>query len=89
MINADCNGAANILRKVFPDCNGDNAYVALEGLRNVIRKSVIKVKDQEIKITMTFGLAEIGYDKDEHAAIKEADEKLYIGKQNRRNQVVF
>ena len=96
LMRAECRSDSFIARwggeeflLVFPDCNGDNAYVALEGLRNVIRKSVIKVKDQEIKITMTFGLAEIGYDKDEQTAIKEADEKLYIGKQNGRNQVVF
>ena len=74
---------------VFPDCNGDNAYIALERLRNTIQNSVIKVGNQEIQVTMTFGLTEFGYDKDEEAAIKEADEKLYMGKQNGRNQVVY
>ena len=74
---------------VFPDCNGDNAYIALERLRTTIQDSVIKVGDQEIQVTMTFGLTEFGYDKDAEAAIKEADEKLYMGKQNGRNQVVY
>ena len=41
------------------------------------------------KITMTFGLTEYNYNKDEEIAIKEADEKLYIGKSNGRNQVVY
>lgn len=74
---------------VLPDCNGDNAYIVLERLRTLIENSVIKVGDQEIRITMTFGLTEFGYDMDEEAAIKEADEKLYMGKQNGRNQVVY
>lgn len=74
---------------VFPDCNGDNAYVALERLRNALKNAVIKVGDREIRITMTFGLSEFGYGMDEEVAIKEADEKLYMGKQNGRNQVVY
>ncbi len=74
---------------VFPDCNGDNAYIALERLRNAIQNSEIQAGDNKIKITMTFGLAEFSYNRDEEATVKEADEKLYMGKQNGRNQVVF
>lgn len=74
---------------IFPDCNGDQAFIILERLRNKIQKETIVVGDNKIKITMTFGLTEYNYSKDEELAIKEADEKLYIGKSNGRNQVVY
>ena len=74
---------------IFPDCNGDQAFIILERLRNKIQKETIVVGDNKIKITMTFGLTEYNYSKDEELAIKEADEKLYIGKSNGRNQMVY
>lgn len=74
---------------IFPNCNGDQAKVALERLRRIIENNVIKVKDDEIRITITFGLAEYDFSDDMEASIKEADEHLYYGKENGRNQVVF
>ena len=74
---------------IFPDCNGDQAFIVLERLRTKIQKEAIIVGDNNIKITMTFGLTEYNYNKDEELAIKEADEKLYMGKSNGRNQVVY
>ncbi len=74
---------------MFPNCNGDDAFIILERIRKTIESSSIKVGDQEIKITMTFGLTEFSYNKGGEFAIKEADEKLYMGKQNGRNQVVY
>ena len=74
---------------VFPDCNGDDAYIALEKLRKELEESEIKVKDIVIRLTMTFGLAEFSFSKGEEHTVKEADEKLYMGKSNGRNQVVY
>ena len=74
---------------ILPNCNGDNAFVALERVRRTIQKSVVKVGDKEIKVTMTFGLTEFGFHQDIDKVIKEADEKLYYGKSNGRNQVVY
>lgn len=42
---------------------------------------------QHVKVNMTFGLV-CESDKDVRTLLKEADEKLYIGKTNGRNQVV-
>ncbi|MCR5503186.1 MAG: diguanylate cyclase [Lachnospiraceae bacterium] len=74
---------------IFPNCNGDQAKIALERLRRIIENTVMKVKDDEIRITITFGLAEYDFSNDMEAIIKEADEHLYFGKENGRNQVVF
>ena len=40
-------------------------------------------------ITITYGLAEYGFDGNGDALVKEADSKLYIGKENGRDQIVF
>ena len=74
---------------IFPDCNGDEAHIALERLRRTIKDTPIIVGDLSISITMTFGLAEYDYSGDFEKSIKEADEKLYQGKAGGRNQVVY
>lgn len=74
---------------VFPHINGDHAYVLLEELRSEIAKLTFEVKDRSFKITMTYGLSEYDYRSDVLSFIKEADNKLYYGKENGRDQVVF
>ena len=74
---------------IFPGCNGDEAYVELERLRASIKAEPVEAGGHNISITMTFGLAELPYDRDTDVAVKEADEKMYHGKQNGRDQVVY
>ena len=74
---------------VFPDCNGDDAYARIEDVRRTIQKTAIRVGGNEIHITMTMGLAEYDFNSDLQSTIKEADDKLYTGKANGRNQVVY
>ena len=75
---------------VLPDCNGDDAYVAIERMRNSIQNSDIKINDDiTINVTMTFGVAELSFRHGVDYSVKEADEKLYMGKQDGRNMVVY
>ncbi len=74
---------------VFPNCNGDEAHIALERLRMAIHDSETVVGEQHIKVTMTFGLVEYDYGGDFENSIKLADENLYRGKESGRNQVVY
>jgi len=73
----------------FENVNGDDALVLLSELRNKVKKLVTNYEGQEIKFTMTFGLVE--YDRtlslDENTKI--ADDRLYRGKQNGRDQIVY
>lgn len=74
---------------VFPESNGDDAYVELERLRSKIKATTFETKDTSFNITVTFGLAEYDFRTDMDTLIKEADEKLYQGKRNGRDQIVF
>ena len=74
---------------VFPSSNGDEAYYFLENLRQRIKALRFEAGEKNFAVTMTFGLAEYDYKSDIDSFIKEADEKLYMGKENGRDQIVF
>lgn len=74
---------------LFPGCNGDDAYIKLERLRNRIKETKIKKNGLEIGITMTFGLAEYDFKNGLEATIKEADDKLYMGKNKGRDIIIY
>lgn len=74
---------------IFPDCNGDDAYIALENVRDSIKNTVVEKNDVKVSVTMTFGLTEYNFASDLEAAIKEADEKLYMGKNSGRDRIIY
>lgn len=74
---------------VFPQCNGDEAYLLLEKLRKRIKSAQIQKEDYCFSVTMTFGLAEYSSQQGLDATIKEADEKLYMGKEKGRDIIIF
>lgn len=74
---------------IFPDLNGDEANVALETLRRKIKSVVFDGGVGSFSISMTFGLIEYDFHSDLNSLLKQADEKLYRGKTNGRDQIVF
>ena len=68
---------------------GDAAYDALREIYNEIHRLTVSYENEEIRITVTFGLEE--YDKNDgmEAAIRRADEKLYQGKESGRDKIVY
>lgn len=72
---------------VFENVDLAEARNQLELLMDKIHELDTLYEGQHVKVNMTFGLI-CDPDKDIHALLKEADEKLYIGKTNGRNQVV-
>lgn len=74
---------------VFPHMNGDDAKMLLDIMRSKIKALEFSAGEKKFGITVTYGLAEYGFDYDADKLVKQADEKLYMGKQNGRDQVVF
>ena len=72
---------------VFENVDLTEGRKQLELLMDKIHELDTLYEGQHVKVNMTFGLI-CDPDKDIHALLKEADEKLYIGKTNGRNQVV-
>ena len=74
---------------VFLDTNGDYAYTKLEHIRSRIKGLTVQKGDVEIGVTMTFGLSEYDYSGGFEATIKDADRKLYRGKEEGRDRIVY
>ena len=82
---ARCGGEEFLL--VFEDVDLAEAQKQLNLLMDRIHELDTLYEDQHIKVNMTFGLV-CEPAEDIHTLLKDADEKLYIGKTNGRNQVV-
>lgn len=74
---------------VFPSSNGDDACFMLETLRSNIKALQFKANEKTFSVTMTFGLAEYDFQSDMEFLIKEADEKLYMGKESGRDRIIY
>ncbi len=74
---------------IFPNMNGDEARAIVDTIRARIKKIEFDTGSRKFNITVTYGLAEYGFDGNVDAVVKEADDKLYIGKENGRDQIVF
>ena len=74
---------------VFENIKISAAEEAMNSLLNEIRNLDIENEGESLKISMTFGLTECGlYDKKFDEYIKEADDRLYFGKENGRDRLV-
>ena len=73
----------------FENINGDYAFEEISKLLHIIERYEFSFNGIYIKVTMTFGLEEyddnLGIDK----VISRADEKLYMGKEQGRNRVIY
>ena len=72
---------------IFEDADLTKALGLLKVLRQKVLDHVIEYESNKLGVTMTFGLVQ-GDMRDIDDIVKEADELLYIGKQNGRNRIV-
>lgn len=74
---------------IFPKFNGDEANAALEALRHKIKAIVFDGSSGTFSVSLTFGLVEYDFHSDMTTVLKEADEKLYFGKESGRDRIIF
>ena len=74
---------------LFPDTNGDKAFAYIGDLNMMIAGLPISYKEETFHITMTFGVEEYDFSSSAEELIKRADEKLYLGKEQGRNTVIY
>ena len=74
---------------IFPHMNGDEAGTALEILRQKIKTVIFDGVTETFSVTLTYGLVEYDFHSDITTVLKEADEKLYLGKEAGRDRIIF
>ena len=74
---------------VFENANGDEAFDKLVKLRDAVKDNVVIYNDLEIKVTMTFGLVEFDHDLNLDENISIADQRLYQGKSEGRDRIIY
>lgn len=74
---------------IFPDRNGDDAHIILYHIRERIKTLRFEHEGVEFGVTLTYGLAEYDFRHDINETLIAADNKLYQGKENGRNQIVY
>ena len=73
----------------FPDINIDEAGRIITDLLIAVRKMELEYEGNRFSITLTAGVEENDYRSELSELIESADRKLYRGKQNGRDQIVF
>jgi len=73
----------------FPDVNIDDAGTIITDLLVEVRKMELEYEGHRFSITFTAGVEENDYRSPLSDLIESADRKLYRGKANGRNQIVF
>lgn len=72
---------------VFKNQDFKICVTKLDNIRKMVEKEIFKFNDKEIKVTISIGVSLVEDDK--KIAFKNADNKLYIAKNNGRNRVVY
>ena len=73
---------------IIVNSNKANAAILAERIRTQVEAHTYKYKNLELRVTITLGVSSFHANSDINALIKSADQKLYRGKENGRNQVV-
>lgn len=74
---------------IFPHSNGDEANITLDSLRHKIKAVVFDSGSDSFSVSLTYGLVEYDFRSDLTTILKEADEKLYLGKESGRDRIIF
>ena len=73
---------------VYENCGAKEAREYLEKMKDDIGACGIRYNEETLHVTMTFGMIEGIKDQDIIMSIKIADDFLYQGKMNGRNQII-
>lgn len=74
---------------VFNGYNGDEVWNILTDMQKEVAELEYHWDNSIRRITLTYGVAEYGLDSSIDEVIKEADDKLYMGKEQGRNRIIF
>lgn len=84
-----CRWGGEELLIIYPSTDIKSAVSQTEKIRKAIEDSIFSYKNNELKITVTFGVCNSDGIETIDSLITEADRRLYEGKKNSKNCVIF
>ncbi len=72
---------------VFADCSYEQAKDRIEGILEEVRRTEVIFGESKVRVTMTFGISQGSADGIDEI-LRDADEKLYQGKNSGRDRIV-
>ncbi|WP_320047669.1 diguanylate cyclase [uncultured Ilyobacter sp.] len=73
---------------LLPETDYKGALLAAEKIRKTVESEIFYYHNQSLNITVTIGVSKLNVGKSLEKAVEEADEAMYMGKENGRNRVV-
>jgi diguanylate cyclase (GGDEF)-like protein len=77
----------------FPDTNAEFAEQICGQIRKAVERTdwsdIIGNTDMNMRITISFGIAEVGFDARRSSILSDADNRLYMAKHKGRNRIVM
>jgi diguanylate cyclase (GGDEF)-like protein len=73
---------------LLPETDRDGAVLVAESLRKQMEETPARYEDQEIAVTLSFGVAALDPGRSVEESIRQADDALYEGKRAGRNRVM-
>jgi diguanylate cyclase (GGDEF)-like protein len=74
---------------IFPETDGINGYIVAERFRERIENETFSSGEENIKITISGGVAHYGHGMDVNKLIKVADDNLYTAKREGKNRIFY
>ena len=84
-----CRWGGEEILFAIPSSNGQDGCKAAEKICSELKDFDFKYQGSSFKVTITFGLCEVAPGDDYENAIRIADDRLYIGKENGKNKVIY
>lgn len=74
---------------VLPEISMGKAVSLSKRIKSIIEKNVFYIHNKAIKMTISIGVSTFNDNKTSYELLKEADDMLYISKNNGRNRIAF
>lgn len=74
---------------VFRSLNAEETLAVVTDILNEIREAEYTYDNNDVKVTMTFGISQVQPDDNSETTVNRADKLLYKGKQAGRNRIVM
>ena len=83
-----CRWGGEEILVILPFCSLENAEKVAQKIREKIGSTVVEFEQNQVNVSLTYGVAESTEGQDVEKVIRMADRYLYYGKQHGKDQII-